>query len=87
MICDIQFIPSLAPLVDTAQPTDKIGQKKANARHQLQAKPTHTVLDWTTGLSYFPFLDKFLCLCLESNLYFRICKYLATMDDHNNDNS
>ena len=43
MICDIQFIPSLAPLVDTAQPTDKIGQKKANARHQLQAKPTHTV--------------------------------------------
>ena len=43
MICDIQFIPSLAPLVDTAQPNDKIRQKKANARHQLQAKPIHTV--------------------------------------------
>ena len=22
-------------------------------------------LDWTTGLSYFPFLDKFMCLFLE----------------------
>ena len=32
----------MAPLVDSAQPTDKIGQKRANARHQLQAKPTHT---------------------------------------------
>ena len=45
------------------------------------------ILDWTTGLSYFLFLDKFLCLCLESNLHFRINKYLATMDDHNDDDS
>ena len=29
-------------------------------------------LDWTTGLimSYFPFLDKFLCLFLESRQHF-----------------
>ena len=26
-------------------------------------------LDWTTRLSYFPFLDKFLCLFLESTLH------------------
>ena len=29
----------------------------------------HSV-DWTTGLSYFPFLHKFLCLFLESSLHF-----------------
>ena len=28
------------------------------------------ILDWTTGLSYFPFLDKFLCLFLERILHF-----------------
>ena len=26
------------------------------------------ILDWTTGLSYFPFLDKFLCLFIERSL-------------------
>ena len=25
------------------------------------------LLDWNTGLSYFPFLDKFLCLFIEIN--------------------
>ena len=25
-------------------------------------------MDWTTGLSYFPFLDKFLCLFTERSL-------------------
>ena len=28
------------------------------------------ILDWNTGLSYFPFLNKFLCLFLESSLHF-----------------
>ena len=28
------------------------------------------ILDWTTGLGYFPFLDKFLCLFLERSLHF-----------------
>ena len=45
-------------------------------------------LDWTTGLSYFPFLDKCLCLFLERSLHvatpFTINKYLATMNDCNN---
>ena len=27
------------------------------------------ILDWTTGLSYFPFLDKCLCLFLERSLH------------------
>ena len=37
-------------------------------------------LDWTTGLSYFPFLDKLIpMLC-------KIVKYLATKNDFNNDN-
>ena len=26
------------------------------------------ILDWITGLSYFPFLDKFLCLFRERSL-------------------
>ena len=26
------------------------------------------ILDWTTGLKYFPFLDKCLCLFLERSL-------------------
>ena len=26
-------------------------------------------LDWTTGLRYFPFLDKCLCLFLERSLH------------------
>ena len=26
--------------------------------------------DWTTGLSYFPFLDKFVCLFVERSLHF-----------------
>ena len=38
------------------------------------------LLDWATGLSYFPFWDKFLCLFLHFS------KYLATMDDCSNDN-
>ena len=27
------------------------------------------ILDWTTGLSYFPFMDKCLCLFLERSLH------------------
>ena len=42
-------------------------------------------LDWTTGLSYFPFMDKFLNSFLEA-YFFMIYKYLATMDECNNDN-
>ena len=37
-------------------------------------------LDWTTGLSYFSFLDRFMCIFLHFS------KYLATMDDISNDN-
>ena len=28
------------------------------------------ILDWTTGLSYFPVLDKFVCLFIERSLSF-----------------
>ena len=38
------------------------------------------LLDWNTTLSYFPFLDKFLCLFLASS-------WLLYMDDCNSDNS
>ena len=37
-------------------------------------------LDWTTGLSYFSFFDRFMCIFLHFS------KYLATMDDSSNDN-
>ena len=43
-------------------------------------------LDWTTGLSYFPFLDKFLNSFWKPT-FFMIYKYLVTMDDCDNDNS
>ena len=43
-------------------------------------------LDWTTGLSYVPFLNKFFNLFLEAHI-FKIYKYLGTMDDCDNDNS
>ena len=44
-------------------------------------------LDWTTGLSYFPFLDKFLNSFLEAHTFYDLQVYLATMDDCNNENS
>ena len=43
-------------------------------------------LDWTIGLRYFPFLDKFLNSFLEA-YFFMIYKYLVTIDDCNDDNS
>ena len=41
-------------------------------------------LDWNTGLSYFPFLEKFVLICRKKHTYFTTSKYLATMDDCNN---
>ena len=43
-------------------------------------------MDWTTGLSCCPSLNKFLCACFKKPTLFKIDKYLATMDDCNNDN-
>ena len=40
-------------------------------------------LDWTTGLSYFPFLDKFLCLFLESRQHFYNQQVAGYHNNHN----
>ena len=37
-------------------------------------------LNWTTGLNYFSFLDRFMCIFLHCS------KHLATTDDSSNDN-
>ena len=50
-------------------------------------------VEWTTGmehwtgLSYFPFLDKFLDSFWKPSYFVMIFKYQTTIDDCNNDNN
>ena len=40
------------------------------------------ILDWTTGLKYFPFLDKCLCLFLERSLHVATSFYNHQVPDY-----